>query len=73
MTFAEDMTAKERSDFERVITFGTAAFEAVKDKPRGKLTEFCCPVCKGTAFAAISEYNEHLSARCDGCGMIIME
>lgn len=52
-----------------ILQFISALSEAEEKKEH----EFCCPLCGGVAEWYRSEYNNHIHAWCNGCGMKMME
>lgn len=44
-----------------------------QDMERGKRYEWECPLCGGIVSGVRAEYNGHLHAGCDRCGVRIME
>lgn len=47
--------------------------EATKSLKPGASKEFKCPICGGVAHAVRSVKNEHLWAKCSGCGFVVRE
>lgn len=47
--------------------------EALEEAQKTESHEFICPLCGGVAQWGRSPYNNHLHARCDGCGISIIE
>lgn len=71
MTFAENMTAAERTNMENMLNFIVAAADALTGGANS--ADFKCPVCGGKAHVIRSEYNGHNHARCNTCGFRVME
>lgn len=49
------------------------AIEASKDLNPGESKDFICPVCGGKAYAERVKLNGHLHAKCEKCGITVME
>ena len=66
-----NMNKEEEKDIKDFLDFLKYANDVCKEK--GKIYEFECPICKGTAKAVKSSYNGHLHAECKECDLIIQE
>lgn len=55
-----------------IILFLKALKENIPEE-WGKKVKYICPVCGGTVRCARSDYNGHIHARCEKCGMGVME
>lgn len=58
-------------EIDNMLEFAFAANRAVKT--RGKEYSFTCPLCGGTAHVGRSDFNGHINASCNNCGMNIIE
>ena len=68
----EYMKGQEKQDkaMEYRMRFVMAANEGLKP---GSQKEFDCPICGGQAYASRASNNGHLHARCDNCGIVVMQ
>lgn len=57
----------------KVIDPFAFAIEASKDLNPGESKDFICPVCGGKAYAERVKLNGHLHAKCEKCGITVME
>ena len=57
----------------KVIDPFAFAIEASKDLNLGESKDFICPVCGGKAYAERVKLNGHLHAKCEKCGITVME
>jgi hypothetical protein len=65
---SEDLEAgmKDNDDIFAFLKAVNAAAEEGRE-------DFTCPICGGSAHWARSEYNGHISAKCDKCKIRVME
>lgn len=68
MSKADEIEDKEIEDF---LKFLKVASNTCNE--RGKHYEFECPLCKNEAVAIKNTYNGHLWAKCDGCGVKVIQ
>lgn len=61
----------EDKEIEDFLKFMTVASDTCKE--RGKRYGFNCPLCEGEAGAIKSSYNGHLWAKCNKCGMTVIQ
>ena len=57
------------SPYDSMVTFLKALNEAEGKDQR----EYSCPLCGGTVRWTKSEYNGHIFAKCDKCGIVVRE
>lgn len=71
-----DTSKTEKGLLRELMIFLKALNESVPDdtpENRGKVIEFICPICGGTAKCVRAEYNGHIHAECTKCDIKIMQ